>query len=134
MGKLSFDGVGNGMTAVITDSRCNGHITANGSFERPVRIPAAIKGAKMAGAGSNPHLLLISNVEDDYMNIAEETVIPKAHKFSYVKRLKSKIAALPADAKGVPLTDDSEGEGGEDTSKFWRHFCTLATQTTDSSI
>eukprot|EP00985_Skeletonema_marinoi_P015574 scaffold8084_cov58-Skeletonema_marinoi.AAC.1 len=53
--KLSFTGVGNGVTSVITDSRCNGHITQLGSFERPVRLPAAIKGAKRAGAGRDPN-------------------------------------------------------------------------------
>ena len=31
--------------------------------------------------------------------------------------MKQKISALPSDVRGVPLTDDSEGEGGEDTCK-----------------
>jgi len=112
---LSHKTVGNGITAVVTDSRCHGHVTANGAFERPVRIPAAIQGARLAGAGLKPNMLLITKVEDSYMSLAEDDIIPKAHKVSYIKRLKSKIAALPVDAKGVPLTDDSEGEGGDDT-------------------
>ena len=107
---------GNGVTAVITDFRCNQHITASGSFERAVRLPAAIKGAKNAGAGS-PRIPLVTKIEEKYMDLAEEKILPKAHNGSYLKRIKDKIAALPPDAKGVPLTDDSDGEGGEDTSK-----------------
>lgn len=102
-------------TSVITDSRCNGHITQFGSFERPVRIPAAIKGARLAGAGSDPNVLLITQVEDPYLDVAENVVIPKAHKMPYIKRLKTKVAAIPTNDTGVPLTDDSDGEGGEDT-------------------
>ena len=49
--KLSLQGVGTNVTHVITDSRCNGHITNSEAYERPVRIPAAIKGAKRAGVG-----------------------------------------------------------------------------------
>eukprot|EP00985_Skeletonema_marinoi_P012512 scaffold6051_cov121-Skeletonema_marinoi.AAC.2 len=113
--KLSFTGVGNGVTSVITDSRCNGHITQLGSFERPVRLPAAIKGAKRAGAGRDPNVLLLTEVEDNYYNMAENVVIPKAHKKTYIKRLKTKIQSIPPDQKGVPLTDDSDGEGGDDT-------------------
>ena len=29
--------------------------------------------------------------------------------------MKTKIAALPSNVRGHPLTDDSDGEGGEDT-------------------
>ncbi|KAL9187806.1 hypothetical protein ACHAXT_006184 [Thalassiosira profunda] len=115
VGKLSFAGVGNNVTSVLTDSRCNGHITQAGSFERPVRLPAAIKGAKRAGAGSDPNTLLITSVEDQYLEVAENVVIPKTHKSSYIKRLRAKVAAIPPNESGVPLTDDSEGEGGEDT-------------------
>ena len=113
--KFSTDGFGDGVTSVITDSRCNQHITANGSFERAVRLPAAIRGAKKAGAGSSKSFPLIYTVEDRYVDCAEKKILPKAHKRSYLQRLKNKISALPADAKGVPLTDDSDGEGGEDT-------------------
>uniref|UniRef100_A0A7S4IKF4 histone deacetylase n=1 Tax=Odontella aurita TaxID=265563 RepID=A0A7S4IKF4_9STRA len=113
--KYSSPGIGNGVTSVITDSRCNQHITASGSFERAVRLPAAIKGARKAGAGKKETIPLLYTVDQKYMELAEEEIIPKAHKASYLKRLKAKIANLPADAKGMPLTDDSEGEGGEDT-------------------
>jgi acetoin utilization deacetylase AcuC-like enzyme len=58
---------------------------------------------------------LVNTIEDSYLEIAEEKVIPKAHQRSYVKRLKTKIAAIPANETGVSLTDDSEGEGGDDT-------------------
>jgi len=115
LSKLSSKGAGNDITSVITDLRCNGHITQSGSFERPVRIPAAIKGARLAGAGSDPNVLLITQVEDPYLDVAENVVIPKAHKISYIKRLKTKISSISPNKTGVPLTDDSEGEGGEDT-------------------
>ena len=103
------------MTSIITDSRCNGHITQGGSFERPVRLPAAIKGAKSAGAGSDPNVLLITQIEDKYLSMAENDIITKAHTNTYIKRLKARVASIPLDETGVPLTEDSEGEGGEDT-------------------
>ena len=115
IGKLSSAGVGNNITAVLTDSRCNGHITPGGSFERAVRIPAAIKGAKLAGAGKDPNIQLVTQVEDSYLTIAENKIIPQAHKIPYIRRLKNKISSIPPDKIGVPLTDDSDGEGGEDT-------------------
>jgi len=115
--KLSNSRFGNGVTVVITDYRCNQHITASGSFERAVRLPAAIRGARNAGAGSLNSIHLITKVEDHYVELAERKILPKAHKASYLKRLREKILALPADAKGAPLTDDSDGEGGEDTCK-----------------
>ena len=118
VGKLRFKGGGNGHTTVLSDTRCNGHITAENAYERPVRLPAAIKGAKQAGAGRDPNVLLVNAVQDMYVGLAEDKVIPKAHQRSYVKRLKNTISAITDDSTGVQLTDDSEGEGGDDTSKF----------------
>lgn len=92
-------------------------MTAAGSFERAVRLPAAIKGAKNAGAGKSKNIPLITQVNQSYMEIAENKVVPRAHKAPYLKRIKARVSELPPDAKGAPLTDDSEGEGGEDTSK-----------------
>ena len=114
MGHLDF---GNGVTAVLTDSRCNEHITTKGSYERPVRLPAAIKGAKLAGAGSSTKFPLISKVEEFYLDLAEQKILPMAHKATYLKKMKDKILALDPSAKGEPLTDNSDGEGGDDTSK-----------------
>jgi len=116
--RLGHVDAGNGVTAVLTDSRCNEHITASGSFERAVRLPAAVKGARNAGAGTRPNLPIITKIEDAYLTLAEEKILPMAHKASYLKRMKKKITALAPDAKGIPLTDDSDGEGGEDTSKY----------------
>jgi len=113
--KLGNISTGSGVTAVITDSRCNQHLTAVGSFERAVRLPAAIRGAKNAGAGSKDSIPLVTKIEGKYMELAERVVMPMAHTREYLKRMREKIAALPPDAKGAPLTDDSEGEGGEDT-------------------
>lgn len=105
------------MTLIVTDSKCNEHITVSGCVERPVRLPAALKGAKMAGAGSSPNVQFAFSVEDRYIDIAEKKVLPKAHKLSYLKRMKTRCVGLAPDAKGVPLTDDSDGQGGEDTSE-----------------
>ena len=81
-------------------------------------MPAAIKGAKRAGAGTDPNVLLLNSVDDVYVNLAEEKIIPKAHQRSYIKRLKATVSAISDDQTGVQLTDDSEGEGGDDTSKY----------------
>lgn len=118
VGLLSSPGFGNGVTAIVTDSRCNQHITSSGCFERPMRIPAAIRGAKRAGAGADVNVPLIYYVNESYLNVAEKNILPRVHKESYLKRLKSRISSISPDARGVPLTDDSEGEGGSDTRKF----------------
>jgi len=115
VGKHSSRGLGNGVTVVITDSRCNLHLTGNEGFERSVRLPAAIRGAKKAGAGQNVNMPLITKVDDIYLKLAEEKILPMAHKASYLKRIKSKILSIAPGAIGAPLTDDSDGEGGEDT-------------------
>eukprot|EP00814_Leptocylindrus_danicus_P021872 CAMPEP_0116032126 /NCGR_PEP_ID=MMETSP0321-20121206/17979_1 /TAXON_ID=163516 /ORGANISM="Leptocylindrus danicus var. danicus, Strain B650" /LENGTH=1226 /DNA_ID=CAMNT_0003507493 /DNA_START=238 /DNA_END=3918 /DNA_ORIENTATION=+ len=113
--KFSTGGFGRGVTAVLTDLRCNGHITANDSFERTVRLPAAIKGAKLAGAGSL-NVPLVCKVKESYIELVEKSILSKAHNASYLRKMKSKIAAIPADVTGFPLTDDSdEDTGGEDT-------------------
>ena len=110
--------LGNETTTVITDFRCNQHITANTSIERAVRLPAAIVGAKRAGAGSaDGGIVLITKVEDEYIALAETKIIPMAHKATYIKRLKEKISALNSDAKGVPLTDDSSEDSDDDEEK-----------------
>jgi acetoin utilization deacetylase AcuC-like enzyme len=113
--KLKLRGGGNGHTHVISDSRCNGHITAENAFERPVRLPAALRGAKLAGAGRDPSVSLVNKIDDFYVSLAEEKIIPKAHQPSYIKRLKATIAAIPDDQTGAQLTDNSEDEGGDDT-------------------
>ena len=113
--KFSIDGFGRGVTAVITDIRCNGHITADDSFERTVRLPAAIRGAKCAGAGTL-NVPLFSQVDNKYFEIAEKQILPKAHNSSYLRKMKNKIAAIPVNITGFPLTDDSDDEtGGDDT-------------------
>jgi hypothetical protein len=115
---FSSPGFGNGVTTIITDSKCNGHLTSQASFERSVRLPAAIKGAKKAGAGSKVNMPLVTIVDDLYFETAKTKILPMAHKASYLKRIKSHILSLPPEARGAPLTDDSDGEGGEDTREF----------------
>ena len=123
--KMGNASMGSGVTAVLTDSRCNQHLTAVGSFERPVRLPAAIRAAKKAGAGSKESMPLITEIDRKYMELAEQKALPKGHTKEYLKRMRDRIAALPPDARGAPLTDDSDGDGGEDTSKFISHYFSI---------
>ena len=116
-GECSVAGFGNGVTMVLSDSRCNQHLTASGCVERPVRLPVAIKAAKQAGAGAGIEVQLDQFVDDKYMTLAEEKVLEKAHGAPYLKRMHAICAGLPPDKIGAPLTEESDGEGGGDTSK-----------------
>ena len=107
-----------GVSAVLSDHRCNGHRTETGCFERPVRLAAALKGAKMAGAGTNPSIRLVTEIDPDYMERVERTVLPMAHSQAYLERMKSRCAAAKSETDVLILTDDSSGNGGEDTSKW----------------
>jgi len=114
--KCSSEGFGNGVTVVLSDSRCNQHITKIGCVERPVRLPAALKAAKLAGAGSTASFQFQYGVEDHYMKLANEKFLEKAHTVSYLKKIKGRCAALSPDAEGAHLTEGSDGEGGLDTT------------------
>jgi hypothetical protein len=112
---------GNGCSVVLSDSRCNGHHTSDGCFERDVRLPAALKGAKLAGAKMNGEgTQLITSVSDYYIDFVQQKVLPKAHSTPYLKRMKSRCSSARTDDEVLTLTDDSDGNGGEDTSKFRR--------------
>lgn len=131
--QFSCSRFGNSVTFVISDSRCNEHITSNGCVERPVRLPAALKGARQAGASAEEKVEFLLSVGDEYMTLAEQKVIGQAHSSVYLKRMRLKCAAIEPGVRGVPLTDDSNNEGGEDTSTFtwvlsftqWFHGLTL---------
>jgi hypothetical protein len=116
--KFSTASEGNGVSTVLTDYRCNGHRTASGCFERAVRLPAAIKGAKMAGAGKNPTIRLVTSVHNECIEFVEQTILPMAHSRSYLQRMKDRCVAAKSDDESLALTDDSNGIGGDDTSKF----------------
>ena len=102
-----------GKSWVITDSRCNLHLTSSECFERAVRLPAALKGIRQATG----NIQMIHTLEDSYLDLAENNVIHRAHKVSYIQKLKKRCMAAPEDSV-VALTDDSDGNGGEDTSKL----------------
>lgn len=104
-----------GISTVFTDTRCNGHITSNDCFERAVRLPAALKGAKLAGAGSDENCRLISAVDESYLKYVEHTLLPKAHDSAYLKRMRGRCAAAVNETEILVLTEDSEGNGGSDT-------------------
>ena len=99
---------------MITDSRCNLHLTSTECFERAVRLPAALKGARQAKG----NIRIINTVGDKYLDVAENDVIARAHKMSYIQRIKKRCMAATGD-NVVALTDDSDGNGGEDTSKLY---------------
>ena len=112
--------IGNGLSVVVTDGNCNGHITSGGSLERQVRLPAAVKGARLAGAGCDGSMTrLITAVPAHYSEYVEKKLLPKVHDVLYLKRMKSRCAAARTDKEVLVLTDDSEGEGGEDTGKYF---------------
>tara|TARA_B110000305_G_C19216385_1_gene528386 strand:+ start:110 stop:844 length:735 start_codon:yes stop_codon:yes gene_type:complete len=94
--------------------RCGNHYTGTQSYERSVRLSAALKGAKLAGAGTNDQHVLIPAVEEEDMQLARK-VINFVHDKKYIKRIEHKVSVLSDDAKGEALTDDSDGEGGDDT-------------------
>ena len=100
----SCSSFGNAVTYVISDSRCNEHITSEGCVERPVRLPAALKGARLAGANAGSNIEFLLSVGDDYVTIAEMKAIGMAHSSSYLKRMR--LSALPSNLgkHGVPLT------------------------------
>ena len=109
-------GIGIGATNVLTDSRCSAHLTSSGSMERSVRLPAALKGAKNAGAGTKSTFKILSAVEDAWVDLALQKILPMCHEKRYIQRLVQKIKDIgDGNERGVPLTDDSDGKGGEDT-------------------
>jgi len=114
---ISDENFGNGFSTVLTERSCNWHRTAVGCFERPVRLPAALKGARLAGAGTSATTRLTRDIDTHYFEYVEERLLNKVHSTSYLKRMKSRCAAAGSDSDGVVLTDDSDGNGGEDTSK-----------------
>jgi hypothetical protein len=114
----SQQNIGNGVTIIYSDFRCNGHKTSHGCFERSVRLPAAIKAAKLAGATANGSTRLVLGVSDDYIKIVETSILPRAHTSTYLKKMRSRCLSTKSDDEVVKLTDDSDGNGGEDTSKY----------------
>jgi hypothetical protein len=110
--------IGGEVTVILTDFRCNEHITKEGCVERPIRLPAALKGARLAGAGTSSTLPIYSTIEDHYFNLAKDKILEKAHTVSYLKKMQSRCASIAQDENGTNLTEGSDGEGGCDTSKF----------------
>ncbi|GAX15787.1 histone deacetylase 6 [Fistulifera solaris] len=103
------------VSLVMSDYRCNGHRTSDGCFERAVRLPAALKGAKLAGAGTNPYHSIVPSVNDVYIDFVLKKVLPMAHAKSYLERMRMRCALARDSDRGLILTDDSSGDGGADT-------------------
>lgn len=119
--RCSSEGFGDGVTVVLSDSRCNQHVTKNGCVERPIRLPAAIKATKLAGAGATPSFPLKIGIDERYMKLATDKFLEKAHTVSYLKKIKARCAAIAPDVNGAHLTEASDGEGGCDTSKYEKY-------------
>lgn len=102
-------------TLVITDGRCNGHITNGAAFERSVRLPAALKGARLAGLGSAKNLKLVDSVTDECMEFVESTLLMRAHESKYLEKIKTRCSTVQSKDEVFLLTEDSDGNGGEDT-------------------
>lgn len=130
---FSADGYGNGVSFVLTDYRCNQHVTSCGCFERTVRLPAALKAARDAGAGRQENVQLRTSVEKAYVETAENKVLMKAHSAAYLRRMKARCAQIQGD-NIVYLTEDSDGNGGEDTSKNYCFFGLFMSFIIDSCV
>ena len=112
----SQPGFGNGVSVVLTDYKCNQHITSNECFERPVRLPAAMRVLRDLGAGKKESIPLVTSVDKSYIQMVENRVLMKAHTAKYLRRMRTRCSQVPEGAV-VYLTEDSDGRGGEDTSK-----------------
>jgi acetoin utilization deacetylase AcuC-like enzyme len=102
-------------TLVLTDWRCNGHVTNGAAFERCVRLPAALKGARLAGLGKSEKLILAKSVSDKCIDYVESTLLMKAHEIKYLDKIKARCNASQSHEDVFMLTEDSEGNGGHDT-------------------
>lgn len=102
-------------TLIVTDWHCNGHLTNGTAFERCVRLPAALKGAKLAGLGRSESLILQESVSDKYLDYVESTLLHRAHEAKYLDKIKSRCDSVQSNDEVVMLTADSDGRGGEDT-------------------
>lgn len=102
-------------TLVITDFRCNGHITNGAAFERCVRLPAALKGARLAGLGSSDNLKLFKGVTDECLEYVESSLLVRAHGAKYLDKIKARCSTAHSNEEVIMLTEDSDGNGGEDT-------------------
>lgn len=117
--KLPERGFKNGVSAIVTDTRCNLHRTSSQCFERSVRLPAALKAVRLAGATQDGAKRLICGVDEKYVKFLEKSLLPRVHTASYLKRMKGRCVSATSDDDVIKLTDDSDGNGGEDTSKYY---------------
>ena len=60
---------------------------------------------------------LVPTVCENYITYVEQKLLGKAHTSSYLKRMKSRCAVATNKDDILILTDDSDGNGGDDTSK-----------------
>lgn len=63
-------------------------------------LSAALKGAKLVGAGRDETTQLITEVLDQYAEILEKTLLAKTPDSLYLKRMKSRCAAVRDGGRG----------------------------------
>lgn len=83
--------------------------------ERCVRLPAALKGARLAGLGSTDLLKLVKGVSDECIDYVESVLLARAHGSKYIEKIKERCASAQSRDDVIMLTEDSDGNGGEDT-------------------
>mmetsp|Transcript_32047 Transcript_32047/g.66908 ORF Transcript_32047/g.66908 Transcript_32047/m.66908 type:complete len:1157 (-) Transcript_32047:327-3797(-) len=106
---------GGNTTLVTTDSHCNLHVTSGQNLERSVRLPAALKGARLAGAGTDDQIQLTNTVAKETVDYIESALLFRVHDSGYLKRMKGRCMAAKTETEVLMLTEDSDGVGGEDT-------------------
>ena len=64
---------------------------------------------------TNGQFKIHSGVEEEFTRLAIKVVLPMVHEKKYLSRLRHRVEAITGKERGVPLTDDSDGKGGDDT-------------------
>lgn len=74
-----------------------------------------MKGARLAGLGSAEKLKLVKGVSDNCIEYVESVLLARAHGSKYIDKIKARCNSAPSRDDVIMLTEDSDGNGGEDT-------------------
>jgi hypothetical protein len=75
--------------------------------------------AKKAGASTKGPIRLVHTIDDSYIKYVEKRLLPIAHSNAYVKRMKGRCSTAKTSNEILIFTEDSDGNGGDDTSKLF---------------
>lgn len=103
-------------TAVLTDMRCNHHITSNGCFERTVRMAAALKAVKKVSQSGKLDPTHVLSCEGGLYSFVEKEILPRVHDSVYLRVMKDRCKSIKQ-GEVAALTEDSDGRGGHDTGE-----------------